>query len=308
MKRLIQKYKTYSFEQKTKFMTICSILLNFVLGLGKIVLSIFKGIFFMISGVVNLFMLLAKRHCLLSIKQDSHENRKHQNYIIAIYLIIAGFLYGVYMLRLIFSHDESFRYSMVLGITIALVAFIEIGVAIKGCFNSIGKGMFYRNIKLINVCSALTAISLTQVALMSFASTEDPSFFNGLFGAIVGLIIIIIGVIMMFLPEYDINQFRNIKFKTTLEDQDFHLQITHSKFYSNYYLDGVIENGEFTGNIHRGHNPIWKYNIYLLIVLITLSEILIFPYAFGALVRYFKNHNILSDMEKQMLELGFSKE
>lgn len=307
MKNLIKLYRNLTFEQKTKQMTKISIIFNFLLGLGKIILSIFKGVFFMISGIVNFFIMLSKRQCLSNIKKDNQDT-KNQNRIIANFLMIAGLLYGIYMLRFIFTNEETYKYSEALSITIATVSFFELIVSIKGCFNSIGKGIFYRNIKLINFCSALTAISLTQVALMSFSSSNNVSFFNGLFGAIVGLIIMIIGIIMIFLPEYEIKSYKNITFKTNKENQEFSLQLTNSKFYANYYLEGNINNGIFIGNINKGPNPIKKLNIFILIIIIILSEILIFPYAFGALIKYFKNKNILLMMENKMIELGFMKE
>lgn len=308
MKNPIKLYSSLSFEQKTTITTKFSIVFNFGLGLGKIILSIFKGVFFMISGIVNFFIMFAKRQCLSCIKSQNSENRKAQNRLIAGLLMIAGLLYGIYMLRFIFVNYETYNYSRTLGICIAAISFVELVVSIIGCFKSRGKGIFFRNIKLINFCSALTAISLTQVALMTFASSENVSFFNGLFGAIVGLIIMIIGFIMNFLPDYDIEQYRGIKYSTTLNDQDMKIQITNSKFYPNYFLDGKIENGVFTGNVIKGRNPIRKLNIIVLIIVIILSEILIFPYALGALIIYFKNQNLLKLMDKKMLDMGFNKE
>lgn len=308
MKNPIKLYRNLSFEQKTTMTTKLSILINFSLGLGKIILSIFRGVFFMISGIVNFFIMFAKRQCLSSIKSLNSEHRKSQNKLIAALLMIAGLLYGIYMLRFIFTMEGTYNYSRQLGICIATVSFFELVISIKGCFNSRGKGIYFRNIKLINLCSALTAISLTQVALMTFSNSENVAFYNGLFGAIVGLIIVVIGFTMNFLPDYDIEDYRNIRYQTTLEDQELSIQITNSKFYANYFLKGNIKNGVFIGDIYKSHNPIRKLNIFILILVIILSEILIFPYAIGGLVVYFKNQNVLKLMDEKMLELGFTKQ
>ena len=69
----------------------------------------------------------------------------------------------------------------------------------------------------------------------------------------------------------------------------FAIQLTYSKYYANYYYKGVQSGNLVDGRIVKGKTPIWKWNIWLLIIVMILSEILIFPYAIGALVFYFKN-------------------
>ena len=50
-----------------------------------------------------------------------------------------------------------------------------------------------------------------------------------------------------------------------------------------------------------------KWNIWIKILVFTLSEILIFPYAVGALVSYFKNGKLVSHLDKKMAEIGYIK-
>ena len=89
---------------------------------------------------------------------------------------------------------------------IAFVAIVELGVAIYGCLKAVGKGYYFKNVKLINFCSALTAIVLTEVALMTFATPEqgDTTFISGLFGVVVGVIIIIFAVFILIQPKISI--------------------------------------------------------------------------------------------------------
>lgn len=49
------------------------------------------------------------------------------------------------------------------------------GVAITGIFRTYGKGHYFRNIKIINFCSAYTALVLNEVDLMSFTFEGNPS-------------------------------------------------------------------------------------------------------------------------------------
>ena len=54
-------------------------------------------------------------------------------------------------------------------------------------------------------------------------------------------------------------------------------------------------------------SPIWSWNIYWLSLVILLSEILIFPYAAGALVFHFKCRNIINELDNKMLGKGYKK-
>ena len=68
MLKIINQYRGLSFEDKTIFTTRLSILINFVLGIGKAILSIFFGIFFLVAAIVNFFITLTKLDCYLGIK------------------------------------------------------------------------------------------------------------------------------------------------------------------------------------------------------------------------------------------------
>lgn len=311
MFKIINHYRKLTFEEKTIFMTRFSILLNIVLAVGKFILAFFKGIFFFVAGLVNVFITIAKLECYLGVKKGKDEQAfKEHNFMIGLFLLASGLQYGIYMARLIFSNVETANYGMMLGIGIACVSFIELAVAIRGLFNAIGKGHYYRNIKLINLCSALTAIALTEMALMSFASETDSRFIDGIFGLVVGFFIILIAIFVFVAPKYSIldrehNVYRKIN--GSIEEQVFKIELTHSKFYANYYYEGQIKDNIVDGRIQKGKSPIWKWNIWILILVFTLSEILIFPYAFIAFINYFKNGRLIDHLDKKMLELGYEK-
>ena len=312
MTQLISCYRGLSFQQKTIFTTRFSILINLLLGIGKCILSFFLGIFFLVAAIVNFFIMLTKLECYLGVKYPNKKSFEYRNKCVGIFLLIAGLEYAIYMGRMIFTNVRIMEYDMILGIVIACVAFVELAIAIKGCFNSLGKGHYYRNIKLTSLCSALTAIFLTEVALTSFASEIDLRIINGLVGMIVGVVIVLISLYVFIAPEISIidKEYNVYKLKESYKpiiDKQIQIELTKSKFYRNYVYLGDVEGIKVVGNIIQTKSPIWSWNIYLLCLVILLSEILIFPYAIGALVFHFKSRNVIINLDNEMLERGYEK-
>ena len=54
--KLICKYKSLSFEDRTIFMTKFSIGWNVILGVGKFILAIFSGLYFVVAGIINIII------------------------------------------------------------------------------------------------------------------------------------------------------------------------------------------------------------------------------------------------------------
>lgn len=310
MKGLIKKYRSLCFEERTIFMTFLSVILNFILALGKIILSYFFGIFFLVAGCMNIFIMLSKLECLLGVKYPNKKSFKYRNNMIGIFLILAGCEYAIYMARMIFTDVELMQYNDFLAINIALISFIEMGVAIKGIFNSLGKGHYYRNIKLINMCSALSAIVLTEVALMSFAADFDSRVMDGAFGIAVGFVFVLIAIYILIAPRVSIVDKKHNMYKSENiinEEDEIRIVLTNSKFYCNYTYVASVNDGIVDGYIETGKSPLFSYNIYFKIGMIILSEILIFPYAIGALIFQFKNSQLIKKLDLIMKEKGYIK-
>ncbi len=312
MLKIINQYRGLSFEDKTIFTTRLSILLNLFLGIGKIFLSFFFGIFFLVAGIVNIFIMLTKLECYLGVNNPEKKTFEYRNRCVGIFLLIAGLEYSIYMARMIFTDVSIMDYDMILGIIIACVSFAELAIAIKGCFNSLGKGHYYRNIKLTSLCSALTAIVLTEVALTSFASATDLRVVNGIVGMVVGIIIILISAYVFVAPKVSIVDREHNVYKLKedgegIKDEEIRIKLTNSKFYRDYVYVGKVDGDIIDGHIIQEKIPIWSWNIYILILVCVLSEILIFPYAFGALVYHFKCRKIIKKLDDIMLEKGYEK-
>lgn len=312
MKKLISKYRALSFEEKTIFTTRVSVLTNALLAIGKFFLAIFNGIFFFVAGVVNIFVMISKLECYLGERYPHKKSFEYRNKMIGLFLLFAGLQYGIYMGRLIFTDVDVMEYDMVLGISVACVSFVELGIAIKGCFNSFGKGHYYRNAKLISLCSALTAIVLTEVALTSFASETDTRVIDGLFGMIVGAIMVLISIYIFIAPKVSIvdreyNAYKLKKGCNRINEDKIEIQLTNSKFYGNYTYIGNVYADKIEGDIIKGRSPIFSWNIYVKILIIVLSEILIFVYAGGALVFHFKNASLIKKLDNIMLDMNYEK-
>ncbi len=312
MIKLVNSYRSMSFEEKTIFSSKLSILSNCLFAVGKFILSFFSSSFFIVAAIINVLLAGAKTECYLGEKFPEKKSFEYRNKMIGIFLLSAGIEYAVYMGRLVFTNVNVMDYSMVLGIGVATVSFVELGLAIKGCFNSFGKGHYYRNLKLISLCSALTAIVLTEVALTSFAASSDTRIIDGLFGMGVGVVIVLIAIYIFVAPSVSIvdreyNVYRLKEGFAGLKDKEIEIPLTFSRFYGNYSYKGVVNGDLVEGTIIKGKSPILKWNIYLKILIIVLSEILIFPYALGALIFHFKNATLITKLDNKMAELNYQK-
>ena len=124
MKKFIKKYRSMTFEERTIFSTKFSCIFNTILAVGKILLSIFQGIFFLIAGIINILIMLSKLECYLGVTKPNKKSFEERNNMIGIYLILAGMTYAIYMGRLVFTNVEVMDYSMFLGISNSLHLFL----------------------------------------------------------------------------------------------------------------------------------------------------------------------------------------
>lgn len=312
-KKMFKNYRELSFEQRTLFNTKISLIINVILAIAKFILAIFYGVFFTIAALVNVFVFFAKVECYLGVEKAHKRSFEARNLLTSIFLLSMGIMYSIYMARFLITDMKANDYGMIISIIIALVSFIEISIAIVGCFKAAGRGHYYRNIKLINLCSAFTAIVLTEVALMAFAAEKDSSFINGLFGLLVGLIIILISIYMLIAPKISLVDKEHNKYILKenaidlIEEDIIKIKLTSSRFYADYYYEAKKENNVIEGTLKRGKLPILKWKLWILIIVFTLSEILIFPYAIGAFVNYIKNAKLIIKLDKKMEEKNYIK-
>lgn len=261
------------------------------------------------SALINVLMMMAKVECYLGEKNIKNKTFKYRNRFTSLFVVLAGIQYALYMSRMLYIDVKIYDYGLFLAVIIAFVSFVEITFAIIGCFKVNGKGHYYRNIKIINLCSAITAIVVTFVALLSVADENDPRFMSGIFGLGVGILITLLGLFILIAPKISLvdNEHNVYISNQGFKEKEISIPLTNSKFYANYIYVATISNGVADGHIIRKKSPIFKWNIYIKILIIILSEILIFPYAIGAFVFYFKNRKLIKKLDGEMAQLGFYK-
>lgn len=309
----IKKYKGWSLEDKTIFATKISICLHCILAITKSLFAVWNGVFFFIAGCMNVFLMLAKTECYFGIKKNNR-SFKFRNRMVALFLLCASLVYIIYMARLVCFSVPVRKYSPFLAINIAFISFVELGIAIRGLFIISKKGHYYRNIKIINFCSALTAIVLTQVAILSFSSEANHNFVNGMVGIGVGIVILILAVYIYFAPKTSIidrehNVYRCLQSYPTIEIKDniFELVLVKSFWYGNYIYRAEYDSGILNGHIYKTSGGFKKLPVIVKIICIILSEILIFVYAGGALIYYFRTIRIIDKLDLYLKNNHFEK-
>lgn len=114
-------------------------------------------------------------------------------------LLLAGIVYGIYMCRLMFFQKNPV-YEYYIGIPVVLVCFFDIGTAIRTVFMPMANHegtipLLVR--KLVGLAGALPMMALAQIVLHAMLSDVQMSFYDGLTGGVIGMVIIGIGVWML---------------------------------------------------------------------------------------------------------------
>lgn len=295
---------------KTIFSSRISIIWNITLALAKLLFSYFGGPFFIISGIVNMLVATSKAICVRGLKEHNQDKFIIRNTFIGVSLLFVGIVYSVYMMRLIVLDVNTFKYDMILGIIIAIISFTELSLSLAGFFNILYHGHYYRNIKIINLSQAIMAMAWTEVAIMSFAHDGDTSLYDGITGVVAGILVSILSIAIFLGPKLSLSDhvYQNYYCKNQnkrINDKVVKVELTYSKFYPNYYYEGKSNYNIVKGKIKKGKNPIWKWNIFLLIIVLILSEILIFVYFAGWLIHLVKSSKIIKKLDIIMLDKGY---
>lgn len=94
--------------------------------------------------------------------------------------------------------EYTYTYSTIMGVAIATFSFTELGIAIGGLASATKKNDYLMiGIKCCNLSSALIAIVLTQISLLSITSTIDAALYNAISGVCFGALSMLIGVFMI---------------------------------------------------------------------------------------------------------------
>ncbi len=289
-------------KSKARLILKTSLIFNILLGVGKILFGVFFDFFFCVSGIFNLFIFFSKKICYEELFINDSNNLK-KNIKIAIYLFSAGLFYLLYMLRLIFKEESGRTYTFYIAIGIAFVSFFELGLALYGIIADKGQTRIYRNLKIINFCSALTAIMLTQIAILSFTGTTNVNQTNGFIGMGIGIIIMILSLYIYFAPSISLKDRSHQEFLINSDiNEEINIPLKHSFIYGDYVYKGIISNGKISGDITKEKGGFLKIPIFFRVILIILSEILIFPFLLGRLIYFFRVISLPKKLENILKE------
>ena len=316
---LRETIKNLTFEKRVKYFSLVSLVFTIIVAIAKFIAAfVFRNYFLGIAGLFSIFIFLSKGECLLGL---FFKNRsfKFRNILIFLFLLIAGVIYTAYSFRLILYEDYViYNYSMRLGLLISLVSFIEITFAIIGLFRVKKYGHYYRDIKIISFITALTALVLTEAAILSFTMTdiEKIKLNNGIFGVVVGIITIILSIFIFFAPKISIIDREHNMYKVVDEEKSkiyfdtnnlLELPLSFSHIFKRYVFKAYCKNGIVDGHISRTPDLFMKSNIYLKIFFIIFLPIYFIPLILLRLIYFFRTMNIPKKLDKKMEEHGFIK-
>ncbi len=201
---LIKSWRNLPYDEKTSMINKITMVSNLIWAILKLILAFFiRSIFISLSGLYTIFIAFAKasyfdgrRHCKKRYEEHIYYNR------ISASLTFAGFLYTLYFLG-IFFHPQQNNYDPIISIGIAAVAFCELFFSIWGLIKSKkSNDLLLTGLKFINLCSAMSSIVLTQIALLSVNYSEKSVIYNTITGTIVGFLTICISAYMFFSNKY----------------------------------------------------------------------------------------------------------
>lgn len=311
--KILDKIKHITYEKKFIYLILFSTYSNLMVVLVKLLLAyIYRntgGGFFLISGVVNICVLLSKMLCNKSLKDP--KNFKFYNFFIGFFIIIAGIAYAIYMGRLLMFDTMHIDFPTWLSITWSFLAFAEIIFGVRGLFVVRGKGHVFRNGQIINLGIALYAIVLAQVMLLSASiNTKNANYYDAILGIVMGSVNVLLGVFIWFSPRLSLIDKLHNEYEATsnpIEDEDINIILVSSKIYGNNIYIAYNDGNIISGDIVREYKKIKNFKWYILIPFIIFIVVLIIPYLLGALVFYFYSSKAVSILNKKMEHLGYKK-
>lgn len=284
--------KNFTYEKRTEYLALYSVLISGVLAIAKFILAyIFKdsgGGFFAISAIVTIFMLISRVVAYNGIKNK--ENMEIKTFAIFIFLLTTALVYILYMIRLFYFDTMHIDYPKPLGIAITAIAFFELILSIRSLFTVRGRGHFYRDIKMINLCSAILAIVLAQISLLSFSTeSTNANIWDAIAGIVAGGIIIIISIFILISPKISIVDRGKRDYKRPENPKYIPEEIVLFKgiIYGRCYYKYEIVDDVIVGQIIREKSPFNSLRWYFKLIIIIFSVVIIFPYLIGAIINYF---------------------
>jgi len=304
-----------TFEKRVMYLALYSVLVNSILAITKFIMAYYYrnsgGGFFLISGIVNIFIICAKLVCYRSATDKNHF--KLHTFMCGLFVIIAGAAYTAYMARLLFFETMHIRFPQWLSIMWAGVAFVELYNGVKGLFKVRGKGHMYRNIMVINLGISFYAIVLAQVMITSASvDTHWANYYDGVFGMLMGVMNILLGIFIWIAPKISLvgkthNEYVLVEGAPAFEDPNVNIILASNPIYGKVTYLGYNEHDKISGDIIREYYRFKDLRWFMMIPIIIFYVVLIIPYLIGALIYYFYSSYSVVRLDKQMEKNGYQK-
>lgn len=295
MKNIAKKKKKDTFFKKyIKQLPYLSLIINFLVALFNIITGLFLNYSILIIGIYSLLISFSKLVSLYSISKNKANDTRF-NLLTAILIFISSLIYIIYMSLLLNDLYIKTKYTLVYSIFLALIAFTQLTITIGSFFKINIDTLARRNLLLIYFICALTSLLTTQIALLSINTSPsiDTNFYNGISGISIGIFTLIISLFIVFSKKYSLIVNNNFAFKEVDSSKNKKLDLTNkenslvlikSKIYGTYIYSYSYQADSINGNIIKIKPSIKNINIFIKIILIILSEILIFIYLIGYLI------------------------
>ncbi len=295
MKNIAKKKKKDTFFKKyIKQLPYLSLIINFLVALFNIITGLFLNYSILIIGIYSLLISFSKLVSLYSISKNKANDTRF-NLLTAILIFISSLIYIIYMGLLLNDLNIKTKYTLVYSIFLALIAFTQLIITIRSFFKINIDTLARRNLLLIYFICALTSLLTTQIALLSINTSPsiDTNFYNGISGISIGIFTLMISLLIVFSKKYSLIVNNNFAFKEVDSSKDKKLDLTNkenslvlikSKIYGTYIYSYSYQDDSISGNIIKIKPSIKNINIFIKIILIILSEILIFIYLIGYLI------------------------
>lgn len=189
-------------RRKTNKIAFITMFGNLIWGSIKFIFAfLVKDFFWCVSGIYTLLIGISKVIYRIGRLRSNYVLKKEIPYYrgIAICLAVGSIMYICYMARYLILDINSTDYGTIIGIAIAVFAFVDLGIAIRNAIISNKKHDFLQSgLRLVGISSAITAIVITQIALTTTHATDgDFNKYNGIVGITAGIICFIIAIAMI---------------------------------------------------------------------------------------------------------------
>jgi len=174
-----------------------SVVVNFVLGIGKMVLGALTiSPFVIVNGVYSIGAGLAKFFCLETPDEQTAVAQQRRYRMVGVFVMIASLFY-VSFAGSLFIVPENTTFTNITAITLATVVFVEIGVNIRlAVVNRRNPSPLVQASNLTGLAAALTSLTMVQMALRAIGGSTGSAA-DGWGGIFCGGLAVVVGVGMI---------------------------------------------------------------------------------------------------------------